>query len=256
MEIATSLAVQAAMGVRLLGIIYVFDISGTRMTNSLKRELEILRLIAGPRNYQHILLVTTKWGDVSQKRAFEIRQYSLEAEYWDDLIQGKAGVHQFDGTAQSARSIVAQLNFKDTATLDLQKEMAKNIPFLQTKVGSFTTQSRIETQRRLDDALGVPNVNIASNDTLRHRYANSRSASSTVVELETSLQRSKSDKLKMNVLLDDQVKQWIQEAVKEEKQKTKKKPTATKAVNWVLGAAVKFFSKFDKDADQYVVVQR
>jgi len=60
----------------------------------------------------------------------------------------------------------------------------------------------------------------------------------------------------MNVKLDDQVKQWIQEAVREEKQKAKKKPTMTKAVNWVLSTAVKFFSTFDKDADQYVLVSR
>jgi hypothetical protein len=69
LEIASSLSFQAALGIRLLGLIYLHDITVPRMRGSLKRELEMLKLIAGPRNYRNILLVTTKW-DKSRRREF------------------------------------------------------------------------------------------------------------------------------------------------------------------------------------------
>lgn len=239
------------MGVRLLGIIYMHDITVSRMRGSLKRELEMLRLIAGPRNYRHILLVTTKWGDTSRRREFESRQFELEDNYWDDLMQGGAEVHRYEGTAESARAIVSQLNFGANAKLSLQKELEKNVEFRRTAVGKYTEQVRLEKQtelQRISSHLTTDSSAVVS------PVQNDHLAPPNVRELETSLRRSASDAQTMNVRLNAQVKEWIREAVTEEKKRGKTKPTVAKAMASVLAKMVRFIRGHDGEASNREVV--
>ena len=151
-EISACLTAQAAMGVRLLGIVYIQDITVARMRRSLKRELDMMKKIVGKKNYRHILLVTTKWGDSSRLREFEGRQHALEDDYWSDMIDGRASVHRFDGSTDSARSIVAQLNFGVSVELELQRQLnsRRDMRFRDTDVGRFIEQSRDERNAEIN----------------------------------------------------------------------------------------------------------
>lgn len=236
LEIASSLSFQAALGIKLLGLIYLHDITVPRMRGSLRRELEMLKLIVGPQNYRNVLLVTTKWGDKSRRREYENRQFQLEENYWEDLMLGGAVCHRFQGSADSARAIVSQLNFRADVALALQRELAANTEFNQTSVGRYAEQSKCKIQAELDEMSSM------SRDT--SLSWNSKSTRQTAVELEQTLRSSALDSQKMAVRLDDQVKEWIREAVREEKERGRQRPSAAKAMTSVLAKTSAFFKSF------------
>jgi hypothetical protein len=138
----------------------------------------------------------------------ENRQYQLEENYFEDMMLGGAACHRFEGSADSARAIVSQLNFQGDIVLQLQKELSENRPFSETSVGQYAEESRAKLQAEL-----------ASMSSMSREVTNSsaRSAistpSQTAVELEATLRSSELDSQKMNIRLDDQVKEWIQEAM-------------------------------------------
>ena len=110
----------------------------------------MLKLIVGPRNYRHVLLVTTKWGDKSRRREYENRQFQLEENYWEDMMLGGAACHRFEGSTDSAKVTVSQLNFRADVVFALQQEMAAHAEFNQTSVGRYAEQSRSKIQAELD----------------------------------------------------------------------------------------------------------
>jgi len=225
LEISATLSAQAALGVRLLGIIYMHDITVPRMRGSLRRELEMVRLIAGKRNYKHTLLVTTKWGDPSRWREFENRQFELQDNYWSDLIDGGAGVHRFEGSTDSARSIVAQLNFGVDVVLDLQKQLlaTPDIEFRETPIGRFAELVRQDRQAELTQLTRHPQ--------------SARSNSTEVAAMQRSLQVSAADSSKLDIRLHQEIKDLVSKAIKEEKSSGRKKPSASRIITWVLTAA-------------------
>ena len=77
LAISKGLLTQKALGMKLMGIIYLHDITQYKWTGALKRQLKIVRLITGQENLKHILLVTTKWGDEARKDEFEDWQAEL-----------------------------------------------------------------------------------------------------------------------------------------------------------------------------------
>ena len=238
LEIASCLAFQATMGIKLLGLIYLHDITAPRMRGSLRRELQMLKLIVGDQNYRHILLVTTKWGDKSRRREYENRQFQLEENYWEDLMLGGAECHRFEGSADSARAIVSQLNSQADVVLALQKQMKNHTQFNQTKVGLYAEQSRSKIQEELDSMSSM------SRETSQSGGSSKLTPSQTTVELQQTLQSSAMDSQKMEVKLDDQVREWIKEAVREEKEQGSKRVSAAKALNAVLSKTSTFFRSF------------
>ena len=68
--------------------------------------------------------------------------------------------------------------------------------------------------------------------------------SQTTVELERTLQSSALDSQKMSVRLDDQVKGWIREAVREERKQGSNRLSAAKAMTAVLERTSTFFKSF------------
>ena len=224
------------MGIKLLGLIYLHDITAPRMRGSLRRELEMLKLIVGSQNYRNVLLVTTKWGDKSRRREYENRQFQLEENYWEDLMLGGAECHRFEGSADSAKAIVSQLNFRADVVLALQRELATHAEFNQTSVGRYAEQSRSKVQAELDSMSSMSRTTSTQSST--------STPSQTVYELEQTLQSSALDSQKMGVRLDDQVKEWIKEAVREEKKQGRQRPSATKAMTDVLAKTSSFFKSF------------
>jgi hypothetical protein len=224
-EISATLSAQAALGVRLLGIIYMHDITVPRMRGSSKRELEMLRLIAGKKNYKHILLVTTKWGDPTRVREFENRQFELQDNYWSDLIDGGAGVHRFEGSNGSARSIVAQLNFGVDVVLDLQKQLLArpDVEFRETAVGKFAERVALDKQ-----------VEVTR---LAHHPETARNGGTQGATIPRSLVISARDSDKLDYRMHQEIKELVSKAVREEKNRGRKKPSLSKMVTWVLAAA-------------------
>jgi hypothetical protein len=222
-EISSCLAAQVAMGVKLLGIIYIQDITVPRMRRSLKRELEMMKLIVGKRNYRHVLLVP------SRAREFEMRQIDLEDNYWSDMIEGRATVHRFDGSTDSARAIVSQLNFGVAVQLELQRQL--NSPrvtrFGDTDVGKFIEQAREQRAAELTQ-LGQRPASVA--DRIRQ------------TEVQRSLELGSKDEAYLNFRMQDEVRVLVAE-VMEAKKKSKQATSAAGIMSSFLAAARKRLSR-------------
>jgi hypothetical protein len=221
LEISKSLSTQVAIGVKLLGVIYLHDITNSRMRGSLKRELEIVKLIIGSHNYKHLLLVTTKWGDGTRKREFEKRQQELEDIYWEDLINGGAGVFRFEGTAESGRSIVSQLNDGVDVLLALQAQLVQRpgVHLRDTDVGKYAMQVRKEKKQELQRLSQTPGRRQKDVD-----------------ELQSRLDVGGLDLQKLDVKILDQVKAYISDVTREELNKNSRKPSPLNIITWTLSA--------------------
>jgi hypothetical protein len=221
LEISKGLLAQKQLGLRLMGIIYLHDITQNRWTGSLRRQLKIMKLIAGRENYRHILLVTTKWGDDARRDEFEDRQAELEDDYWEDLVDAGAGVFKFDGSAESAKGIVSQLNANTDVTLALQRQMAagRHVHLKDTEAGKFALQQREKAQRHYQVLMQ------------RHDEPDE-----DLAELKTSLAVSADDQAKLEVQMYDKIQEMIQKAVEDEMKKSRKRPSAINVISWILSA--------------------
>jgi hypothetical protein len=227
LEISKGLLAQKALGVRLMGIIYLHDITQYRWTGSLKRQLKIMKLIAGKENYRHILLVTTKWGDEARRDEFEDRQAELEDDYWEDLVEAGAGVFKFDGSAESAKGIVSQLNENTDVALALQRQMAagRHVHLKDTEAGKYALQQRGRAERHYKVLMQRPNESAEDLD-----------------ESKTSLAVSADDHTKLGVEMYDKIQDMIQKTLKEEIKKSRKRPSALNVISWILSAVGAVFT--------------
>jgi hypothetical protein len=191
------------------------------MRGSLKRELEILKLILGPQNYRSLLLVTTKWGDDTRFQEFEKRQHELEDTYWGDLIDGGADVYRFEGNPESAMSIVSQLNTRARVVLALQTQLtaAPGVRLKDTPVGEYVTQMRQQRKSELEAISKNP-----------------RTRQQEIDALQNSLDVGGLDPQKLDVEIHEKIKAYIEECVDKKFKETKNKPSALNIITWTLSA--------------------
>lgn len=227
LEISKGLAAQNALGVKLIGVIYLHDITARRMRHSLKRELQLVKLICGVENYKHVLLVTTQWGDRQRYDEFEDRQAELEDAYWDDLITGGATVCEFLGTAESARGIVSQLNTGKGITLAIQRQMTegRHVNLKDTQAGQYALQARKDMEKEYNQLLKSPGRQSEHLD-----------------DLKASLEKSANDQAKLEVEMVQRIEALIQQAVQREMRQTQTRPSVVNVFTWIFSIIGGVFS--------------
>jgi len=91
-------------GATLGGVIYLHDITTPRFDGPVARHLEIFRKLCGKGVLDHVVLGTTKWG--LNIPGSEETHRELETKYWKPLIERGAQVRRFNGSQQSAQSLI------------------------------------------------------------------------------------------------------------------------------------------------------
>ena len=227
LEISTGLAAQNALGVKLLGVIYLHDITAKRMRRSLQQELQLVKLICGVENYEHVLLVTTQWGDDKRYVEYGDRQAQLEDEYWEDLIEGGATVCEFKGTEESARGIVSQLNTGKGITLAIQRQMTagEHVNLTNTEAGKYAIKARKEMEKEYQQLLKSP-----------------AAQSEHLEDLKASLAKSANDQAKLEVEMVECIDRLIRQAVRDEINRNQRRPTAMNVISWILSIVGDVFS--------------
>ncbi|EEU36505.1 uncharacterized protein NECHADRAFT_81163 [Fusarium vanettenii 77-13-4] len=123
----------------LSGIIYLYDISQTRIRGNGIKQLEYLKLLLGDEAYSNCVLVTNRW-DLDSPSAQAKQQYrhnALKRKYWKDMISGGSIVMQHDGSFNSARRILYYLIDKPKILLYHQHERGnEKKSFWRTKAGT------------------------------------------------------------------------------------------------------------------------
>lgn len=111
---------------RLRGILYLRDISKTRMEGSDIRTLNLFSKLVGKGAFPHVVFVTTMWGnldDAGKKAAYK-RENELKEDFWSEMIQEGSYMTRFDGNKDSAEGIISQLvGDADPVILQIQHEL-------------------------------------------------------------------------------------------------------------------------------------
>ncbi|KAI1121080.1 P-loop containing nucleoside triphosphate hydrolase protein [Nemania abortiva] len=132
--IAAYLQATYESNLKLAGVLYLYDITETRMTGAAKKNLDVLIKLVGEDSFKNVVLVTTKWDKLNQEsEEGELREKQLRGYYddkrhwhkgfWSSVIDDGALYERHDGTHESALNIARTLIGKETV-LQIQQEVA------------------------------------------------------------------------------------------------------------------------------------
>lgn len=99
-------------GKTISGVLYLHDVSVSRMRGSGIRNLEVLPAFIGEEKLQFLTLVTTHWNTLkdSNKEVNNEKSLMTEEKYWRKLLDGdsRANTRRFDNTDGSALEIIRE----------------------------------------------------------------------------------------------------------------------------------------------------
>jgi hypothetical protein len=141
---------------KLAGIIYLYDISQTRMLGTTLNNMEMFHELCGDDALNAVFLTTTKWGAVGDQVG-KTREGQLSSEFWKPMLAQGSQICRFDHTPASAQVVLDSIcnNFnkrKESNILRIQTEivdMQKRIP--DTDAGKklrYTLQEILDQQKK------------------------------------------------------------------------------------------------------------
>lgn len=112
-------------GGNLFGILYLHQITDTRMKGSALKNLNMFQNLVGKRNLRNCVLVTTKWSEVAPEdgRRREAQLIHDRKLGWRDMISNGATITRFDGTHESAIHILHSIAGLDGILPRLTQEL-------------------------------------------------------------------------------------------------------------------------------------
>ena len=113
---------------KLAGIVYLHDISLTRMLGSTLKNLETFQNLCGKGALKRVVLCTTKWSDIYEEEG-ERRIEQLKGGHWKEMIEGGSTVCEFEDSQESAWDVIAPIiekdRYKKMDALEIQKELVE-----------------------------------------------------------------------------------------------------------------------------------
>jgi len=113
---------------KLAGIVYLHDISLSRMLESTRKNLDVFQKLCGEDALKRVVLCTTKWSDVYQEDG-ERRTEQLKENDWKEMIKGGSTVREFEDSQKSAWDVIASIIAKDQLekmdALQIQEELVE-----------------------------------------------------------------------------------------------------------------------------------
>ena len=117
---------------KLGGVIYLHDISLTRMLGTTRKNLEVFQKLCGDDAFQSVILGTTKWGDVFKEDG-DMRTEQLRDNYWREMLEHGSKVFKFEDSSKSAWTMVdsiVQLNRSRAEVLQIQRELVDTLKLI------------------------------------------------------------------------------------------------------------------------------
>jgi len=115
---------------KLGGVIYLHDISLSRMLGTTRKNLEVFQKLCGDDTFRSVILGTTNWGDVS-KEVGDMRIQHLRDNYWRDMLDHGSKVFKFEDSSKSAWTMVdsiVELNRSRSEVLQIQRKFTYKTP--------------------------------------------------------------------------------------------------------------------------------
>jgi hypothetical protein len=114
-------------GTKLAGIVYLHDISLTRMEPTLE-SLNIFQKLCGKDALKRVVLCTTKWSDTYQEDG-ERRVDQLKENSWKEMMESGSTVRKFEDSQKSAWDVIVPIVEEDRIgkmdALQIQEELVE-----------------------------------------------------------------------------------------------------------------------------------
>ncbi|KAG6811110.1 hypothetical protein H0H92_008957 [Tricholoma furcatifolium] len=153
-RIAVWLARSYSANMKLAGVIYLHEISQTRMLGTARKNLDMFNKLIGEDATKNIVLATTKWSEIPEEVG-ERREEQLRDRHWKWMLDLGAKLGRFTGSSESGWNllhiILDQANALDVDALEIQQELVEIKKILpDTEAGQtlrYTLEELLETQR-------------------------------------------------------------------------------------------------------------
>lgn len=134
---------------KLTGIIYLQSIMDPRMYGSSLRNLKMFKDLCGEDPLKNVILATTKWGTATRAGETDLaiereEQLCKSEDFWAPMIQRGSRMERFEDTRESALNMLLSLVKKEPVVLQIQTELAKGMPLIDTTAGTTVNE---ETKR-------------------------------------------------------------------------------------------------------------
>lgn len=143
-------------GIKISGIIFLHNITTTRVQGSDVKALEIIKAICGETSYSAITLATTRWEQVNEEKG-KVRQQELcnNSRFWGDMVKEGAHVTALSSGRPSALRLIKRIVAQDRRfVLDLQREMIHDGKALhETEAGKLVHDKVMSEQIELDQRM-------------------------------------------------------------------------------------------------------
>jgi hypothetical protein len=137
---------------KISGILYLHDVSLTRMRGSGRRNLEMVREVVGKEKFEFLTLVTTHWHTLTDPKREKDNEASLKKEdmYWRPFLKDPcscATMRRFNNTVTSALEIVKE-HLQHTFVPSLTYEMVTELlPLNDTRAGKIVGKNLEQAYR-------------------------------------------------------------------------------------------------------------
>ncbi|KAG6820496.1 hypothetical protein H0H93_016303 [Arthromyces matolae] len=139
------------------GIIYLQEITQTRVTGTTRKNMDMFEKLCGPNAASSITLATTKWTEVKESVGRQ-REAQLRDEHWKDMLRDGSKIRRFEGSRDSAQKIVNEiLARKALDATQIQGELVDVDKLLaETDAGRtlrYTLKELLEQQKKMAERL-------------------------------------------------------------------------------------------------------
>ncbi|KAG2029505.1 P-loop containing nucleoside triphosphate hydrolase protein, partial [Suillus americanus] len=94
-RIAVWLASSYGQDMKLAGILYLHDITQSRMFGKMRMNFDVFRKLCGEDAEKNVILVTTKWARVTADEG-QAREGELRSEFWKEMMAHGSTTARFD----------------------------------------------------------------------------------------------------------------------------------------------------------------
>ncbi|KAF2463865.1 uncharacterized protein BDR25DRAFT_297312 [Lindgomyces ingoldianus] len=145
-EIVQFLLKQYRLGIRLKGIVYMHRITDNKMSGSARRYFEMFQRLCGEQSMSNIVLLTTMWNQLSERKVGLKRERELRDQYWNVMESKGSTIRQFDGKPATAKALVCRLARKPDVVLDIQTELVHEGKMLEETTAGRLVVPRLDSR--------------------------------------------------------------------------------------------------------------
>ncbi|KAG9604379.1 hypothetical protein KCU77_g1209, partial [Aureobasidium melanogenum] len=162
--IAGFMASSYESGVLLSGIIYLHDITHTRVEGPSLRNIHMFQKLCGENGLKNVILATTMWdkakNDPEREGEFITREKELTEDFWVRMIERGSQVRRYWNDRGTAEDLIRELVRHKPVALDIQSELVdEHKDLVDTAAGSFIDEGleklHKKYQEELDEVLGL-----------------------------------------------------------------------------------------------------